>query len=118
MRLQSTPREASSAASRAPIPACPAILIGSHIDSVVDAGRFDGTLGVVLGIVAVEALREEGIALRRAIEVVAFGDEENVRFPTNLSTSHALAGRYDAAWLAGADEAGTHASRGARRIRR
>jgi allantoate deiminase len=87
--------------------AAPAVLIGSHIDSVVDAGRFDGVLGVVLGIVAVEALREEGARLSAPIEVAAFGDEENVRFPTNLSTSSALAGRYDPAWLEGRDAAGT-----------
>jgi len=85
-------------------PGRPALLVGSHIDSVVDAGRYDGTLGVVLGIVAAEVLREDGLAC--PIEVVAFGDEENVRFPTNLSTSSALAGRYDPAWLDGTDAAG------------
>ncbi|MDP8919298.1 MAG: M20/M25/M40 family metallo-hydrolase, partial [Pseudomonadota bacterium] len=67
-------------------PDAPALIIGSHIDSVVDAGRYDGNLGVVLGIVVVEALRQQGIAPACPIEVVAFGDEENVRFPTNLST--------------------------------
>ena len=61
--------------------------------------------GVVLGIVAVEALRDEGACLA-PIEVVAFGDEENVRFPTNLSTSYAPAGRYDPAWLDGRDDDG------------
>ncbi|HEY8382157.1 MAG TPA: allantoate amidohydrolase [Microvirga sp.] len=83
----------------------PAILVGSHIDSVVDAGRYDGNLGVVLGIVAAQALREEGLAI--PLEVVAFGDEENVRFPSNLSTSAALAGRYDPTWLDGRDAQGT-----------
>src|SRR4051794_2363792 len=72
-------------------PSAPALLIGSHIDSVVDAGRYDGNLGVVLGIVVIEALKAEGITPSCSIEVVAFGDEENVRFPTNLSTSYALA---------------------------
>ena len=75
----------------------PALIIGSHLDSVVDAGRFDGPLGVVAGIVAAEALAREG-PLPFAIEVAAFGDEENVRFPTNLSTSYALAGRYRPEW--------------------
>src|SRR5689334_14944688 len=42
-------------------PSAPALLIGSHIDSVVDAGRYDGNLGVVLGIVVIEALKAEGI---------------------------------------------------------
>ncbi|MBB4038564.1 allantoate deiminase [Microvirga flocculans] len=87
-------------------PEAPALLIGSHIDSVVDAGRYDGNLGVVLGIVAAEALKEQGIVPACPIEIVAFGDEENVRFPTNLSTSYALAGRYDPAWLDGRDQDG------------
>jgi allantoate deiminase len=87
-------------------PGAPALLIGSHIDSVVDAGRYDGNLGVMLGIVVVEALRQQGITPACPIEVVAFGDEENVRFPTNLSTSHALAGRFNPAWLGGQDQDG------------
>jgi allantoate deiminase len=87
-------------------PEAPALLIGSHIDSVVDAGRYDGNLGVVLGIVVVEALKAQGIAPSCPIEIVAFGDEENVRFPTNLSTSYALAGRFDPAWLDGKDADG------------
>lgn len=87
-------------------PDAPALLIGSHIDSVVDAGRYDGNLGVVLGIVVAEALREQGLVPSCSIEIVAFGDEENVRFPTNLSTSYALAGRYDPNWLDGTDADG------------
>jgi allantoate deiminase len=87
-------------------PEAPALLIGSHIDSVVDAGRYDGNLGVVLGIVVVEALKQQGIAPACPIEIVAFGDEENVRFPTNLSTSQALAGRFNPAWLDGRDQDG------------
>jgi allantoate deiminase len=87
-------------------PDAPALLIGSHIDSVVDAGRYDGNLGVVLGIAVVEALREQGVTLSCPLEIVAFGDEENVRFPTNLSTSSALAGRFNPAWLDGRDQDG------------
>jgi allantoate deiminase len=85
----------------------PVLLVGSHIDSVVDAGRFDGPLGVVAGLVAVEALARDGVKLPFAVELLAFGDEENVRFPTNLSTSYAVAGRYDPAWLDGRDADGT-----------
>lgn len=96
-------------------PAAPAILIGSHIDSVVDAGRFDGNLGVVLGIVAAQALRAAGGPVA-PVEVVAFGDEENVRFPTNLSTSHALAGCYDPAWLDGRDADGVSLREALRRF--
>ncbi|MCB8819614.1 allantoate amidohydrolase [Microvirga rosea] len=87
-------------------PQAPALLIGSHIDSVIDAGRYDGTLGVVLGLVVVEALREAGIVPTCPIEVVAFGDEENARFPTNLSTSYAFSGNYKTEWLESADEHG------------
>ncbi|HVL71472.1 MAG TPA: allantoate amidohydrolase [Beijerinckiaceae bacterium] len=87
-------------------PPGPALLIGSHIDSVVDAGRYDGPLGLLAGIVAVEEIRRQGLRLPFALEVLAFGDEENVRFPTNLSTSYALAGRYRPDWLDGADADG------------
>jgi allantoate deiminase len=82
------------------------VLIGSHIDTVKDGGRFDGNLGVVAGILAAQALRDAGINLPFPLEVVAFGDEENVRFPTHLSTSEALAGAYDPAWLEARDSEG------------
>lgn len=88
------------------VPGAPIVLIGSHIDTVKDGGRFDGNLGVVAGILAVQALRDAGISLPFPIEVVAFGDEENVRFPTHLSTSEALAGAYDPAWLDARDSEG------------
>ena len=87
-------------------PGRPALLIGSHIDTVKDAGAYDGTFGVVAGIGIVEVLRETGRRLPFAIELLAFGDEENVRFPTNLSSSRALAGTFDPAMLDGRDEAG------------
>lgn len=73
-------------------PDAPRLLIGSHIDTVADAGRYDGMLGVVAGILAVKALRERGIRLPFAIDVLAFGDEEGVRFPTTLVSSSAVAG--------------------------
>jgi allantoate deiminase len=85
-------------------PGRPALAIGSHIDTVVNAGRYDGTLGVAIGIVAAKVLRDEDLPC--PIEVLAFGDEENIRFPTSLSTSSALAGRYNEAWLGGTDAGG------------
>lgn len=88
------------------VPGAPAVLIGSHIDTVKDGGRFDGNLGVVAGILAAQALRDAGISLPFPLEIVAFGDEENVRFPTHLSTSEALAGAYDPAWLEARDSEG------------
>lgn len=84
----------------------PALLIGSHIDTVKDAGSYDGMLGVIAGIGVVEALREAGERLDFAVEVLAYGDEENVRFPSNLSSSRAVAGSFDFSTLDGRDENG------------
>ena len=84
----------------------PSVMIGSHIDTVKDGGRYDGNLGVVAGILTAQALRDAGVVLPFTLEVIAFGDEENVRFPTHLSTSQALAGTYDRAWLETRDEDG------------
>ncbi|WP_372424988.1 allantoate amidohydrolase [Salinarimonas chemoclinalis] len=82
----------------------PTLLIGSHIDSVVNAGIYDGPLGVVCGILAADALRAEDLPF--ALEILAFGDEENVRFPTSLASSSALAGDFRPEWLDGADAEG------------
>ena len=68
------------------------LLVGSHIDTVVDAGRFDGNLGVVAAIVAVEELKTRGITLPFELEVLAFGDEEGVRYPKTLISSSTIAG--------------------------
>jgi allantoate deiminase len=68
------------------------LLLGSHIDTVVDAGRYDGMLGVVAGILAVEEIAARRLALPFGIDVLAFGDEEGVRFPTTLVSSAAAAG--------------------------
>ena len=77
----------------------PVLYCGSHIDTVIDAGRFDGSLGVVAAIIAVATLARRGVTLPFAIEILAFGDEENVRFPTSLSSTQAIAGGYDPRWL-------------------
>lgn len=68
------------------------LLIGSHIDTVIDAGRYDGPLGVIAGIVALEEIRGRGIVLPFGVEVLAFGDEEGVRFPKTLFSSSTVAG--------------------------
>jgi allantoate deiminase len=83
----------------------PILLIGSHIDSVRDAGAFDGPLGVMLGIECVAALA--GRKLPFAVEVIAFGDEEGSRFPASMLTSRAAAGTLDIAALDMVDSAGT-----------
>jgi allantoate deiminase len=71
------------------------LMLGSHIDTVRDAGRFDGALGVVTAIEVVGAAAKAGRRYPFAIEVIAFGDEEGVRFPSTLSGAKALAGRFD-----------------------
>ena len=84
----------------------PLLLIGSHIDSVRDAGCFDGPLGIMLGIELVAELAAEGKRLPFAIEVIAFGDEEGSRFPASMLTSRAAAGTLSAEALAIADGQG------------
>lgn len=71
----------------------PTLLIGSHLDTVPNAGAYDGVLGVVLGVALVEAL--EGKRLPFGIEVIGFSEEEGVRFGTPFIGSRALVGRLD-----------------------
>ena len=80
-------------------PNLPALLLGSHIDTVRDAGKYDGTLGVLAAIACVQALHDAGTRLPFAIEVHVFGNEEGVRFPTILTGSRAVAGTLDPATL-------------------
>jgi allantoate deiminase len=72
----------------------PALMLGSHIDTVRDAGRYDGNYGALAALAVVEALSAAGERLEHAIEIVAFGDEEGVRFRSTLTGSRALAGAY------------------------
>ena len=73
----------------------PRLVLGSHVDTVCDAGKFDGNLGVISAISMVWELHRLKVKLPFDVEVVAFGDEEGVRFPTTLCGSRALAGRFD-----------------------
>jgi allantoate deiminase len=73
-------------------PTAPALLIGSHLDSVREGGMFDGALGVALPLVCLEALHAQGERLPFPVEIVAFGDEEGSRFPATLGGSRAMAG--------------------------
>jgi allantoate deiminase len=91
-----------AAAARAPT-----LLLGSHIDTVRNAGKYDGNLGVVAAIEAVAELHRAGEHLPFAVEVLAFGDEEGVRFPRTLNGSRAVAGTFDPAALDARDEQGT-----------
>ena len=68
------------------------LLLGSHIDTVANAGRFDGCLGVVVAIEAMAELRRLGRSLPYSVEVVAFGGAEASRFPTMLVGARVLTG--------------------------
>lgn len=68
------------------------LLMGSHLDTVRDAGRFDGALGVLLPIVALGELRRRGVRLPFAVEVLGFAEEEGVRFSSAYIGSKGYAG--------------------------
>ncbi len=74
-------------------PSAPRILIASHLDTVPNAGAFDGILGVVLAVAVVKSL--DGMKLPLAIEVIGFSEEEGVRFGVPFIGSRALVGRVD-----------------------
>jgi allantoate deiminase len=82
----------------------PCLMLGSHLDTVRDAGRYDGMLGVVTAIECISALK--GRRLPFSIEVIGFGDEEGVRFGTTMLGSRAVAGALDAAVLESTDAQG------------
>ncbi len=74
-------------------PLVPAVMIGSHIDTVPNGGRFDGTIGVLGGIEIAQMIREEGISIEHPLEIVAFSDEEGTRFQGGLFGSRGMVGR-------------------------
>ncbi len=87
-------------------PGLPCLMLGSHLDTVRDAGKYDGMLGVVAGIECVASLHASGRKLPFAVEVVGFADEEGVRFNATLLGSRAVAGTFDPANLDRVDAAG------------
>jgi allantoate deiminase len=82
------------------------LLLGSHLDTVRDAGRYDGPLGVLVALACVERLRERGQRLPFALEVVGFSDEEGVRYGTAYLGSAVPAGRFEEDWLERTDDDG------------
>lgn len=80
------------------------LIIGSHLDTVPNAGRYDGILGVLVGIAVAEAVRDEAFPF--ALEVIGFSEEEGVRFRRPYLGSLAVAGRFDPGLLSLADAAG------------
>ena len=79
------------------------LMLGSHLDTVRDAGKYDGMLGVISAIECVHALHASGKRLPFALEVIGFTDEEGVRFGVTLLGSRAVAGSFDAAMLQAKD---------------
>ncbi|HEX7922355.1 MAG TPA: allantoate amidohydrolase [Bradyrhizobium sp.] len=88
-------------------PGLPALMLGSHYDTVRDAGRWDGPLGVITAIACVADLNRRGKRLPFAIEIVGFADEEGVRFASTLLGSRAVAGTFDESVLNTRDRGGT-----------
>jgi beta-ureidopropionase / N-carbamoyl-L-amino-acid hydrolase len=82
------------------------LLTGSHYDTVINAGKYDGRLGVLLPIAVAGALRRAGVQLPYALELIAFADEEGVRYKSTFLGSRALAGRFDSQALDSVDAQG------------
>lgn len=87
-------------------PGAKTLLLGSHIDTVRNAGKYDGNFGVIAAIAAIDRLKNEGVELPYAIEALAFGDEEGVRYASTLTGSRAIAGALDPAVLDDKDAEG------------
>lgn len=87
-------------------PDAPVLIIGSHLDTIPNAGKFDGILGVICGIEVVARLHAAGKTLPFHLDVVGFGDEESVRFPSSMLGARAVCGQWQPEWLDLADAAG------------
>jgi beta-ureidopropionase / N-carbamoyl-L-amino-acid hydrolase len=83
------------------------LLTGSHYDTVINAGHYDGRLGILLPIAVAASMRRGNIELAYDLEIIAFAEEEGVRFKSTFLGSRAIAGHFDAALLESADGAGT-----------
>lgn len=83
-----------------------ALIVGSHYDTVRDAGKYDGRLGILTALVAVEQLARDGRRLPFHLDVMAFAEEEGVRFSAPYIGSSAVAGRFDPRLLSRRDTAG------------
>jgi allantoate deiminase len=87
-------------------PGLPCLMLGSHYDTVRDAGKWDGPLGLVTAISCAVDLNKRGKRLPFAVEVVGFADEEGIRFASTLLGSRAVAGTFDESVLGVRDKAG------------
>ncbi|MEY3898368.1 MAG: hypothetical protein RLZZ214_3889 [Verrucomicrobiota bacterium] len=82
------------------------LLLGSHYDTVIDAGKYDGALGIIAALAALEILWEERNKLPYPVHLLAFSDEEGIRFQTTYLGSRSITAPLDAETLAATDASG------------
>jgi beta-ureidopropionase / N-carbamoyl-L-amino-acid hydrolase len=82
------------------------VIIGSHYDTVVDAGKYDGRLGILTGLVVIAHLNRSGRRLPFAVELIGFAEEEGLRFSASYIGSTAVAGSFDRSLLVRRDRDG------------
>ncbi|MVM34492.1 allantoate amidohydrolase [Spirosoma sp. HMF4905] len=90
-----------------PIAGAKTFVLASHMDTVVNAGKFDGPMGVIMGLDLLEKLSQSDRSLPFNLELIAFSDEEGVRFHTTYLGSKVVAGSFDRSLLVKQDESGT-----------
>ncbi len=86
--------------------ALPPVMTGSHLDTVPHGGGYDGAAGIACALAAISALRREGYAPRRPVEVVAFAEEEGTRWADSMFSSRFICGRLPPGWREQKDSAG------------
>lgn len=82
------------------------LLLGSHYDTVIDAGKYDGLLGIVSALAALEMLQQQNVTLPFPVHVLGFSDEEGVRFQTTYLGSRSVVAPLDTATLSAQDASG------------
>lgn len=87
-------------------PTAPALMTGSHLDTVRNAGKYDGMLGVIAPLACIADLHKRGKRLPFTIELVGFANEEGTRFGASMAGSRAVAGTFDGAMLTQTDRQG------------
>jgi allantoate deiminase/N-carbamoyl-L-amino-acid hydrolase len=87
-------------------PGAKALIVASHYDTVLNAGSYDGRLGILAGLIAVEELSRRGQKLPFHLDVIGFAEEEGVRFSAPYIGSSAIAGRFDMGVLQRRDAGG------------
>lgn len=105
-----------SAPPQTPNPRPKTLLLGSHLDTVRDAGRFDGPLGVLLPIVALAELKRRRVVLPFHVEVLGFSEEEGVRFASAYLGSEGYTGRLKPRTLAMRDADGVSVAEALKKI--